>query len=158
MKKLRFWLATIAVLLCSVSVSAHDFEVDGFYYDITSEADLTVEVTYKGEERASYSNEYTGVLAIPESVTYNGKNYSVTGIGTNAFYECPGLTNITYPKSVKSIGNSAFRGCSGLTSITIPNSMTNIGNYMFYGCSSLTSITIPNSVTSIGTKAFQDCI
>ena len=105
---------------------------------------------------------------------------SVTGIGSYAFYACPGLTSITIPNSVTSIGDGAFRGCSsltsvsignsvtsigsvafghciGLTSITIPNSVTSIGDYAFYYCSGLTSVTIPNSVTSIGYLAFSAC-
>ena len=48
MKALKTLLITIAVLLYSTTVSAHDFEVDGIYYNITSSEDLTVEVTYKG--------------------------------------------------------------------------------------------------------------
>ncbi|MBQ4520057.1 MAG: leucine-rich repeat domain-containing protein [Bacteroidaceae bacterium] len=135
MKKIRFWLATIAVLLCSVSVSAHDFEVDGIYYNITSETNLTVEVTYEGLHYYSVSNEYTGEVVIPEKVTYNDKNYSVT-----------------------SIESCAFHSCSGLTSVTIPNSVTSIESYVFSGCSSLTNITIPNSVTSIVDDAFSGCI
>ena len=151
MKKIRFWLATIAVLLCSVPVSAYDFEVDGIYYNITSETDLTVEVTYRN------SNSYTGVVVIPERVTYNDKNYSVTSIGDKAFSGCSDLTSITIPNSVTSIGYYAFYSCTGLTSITIPNSVTSIGGEAFQGCTGLTSITIPNSVTSIGPSAFFLC-
>ena len=179
MKKSKIKLLTIVVLLCSISVSAHDFEVDGIYYNITSSADLTVEVT---NEVGYYGPDaYSGDMTIPENVVYNGSNYKVTGIGTNAFYECAGLTNITIPNSVTSIGASAFSGCSNLTNIAIPNSVTSIGTCAFWGCSSLTditisnsvtnidecvfglctgltNITIPNSVTSIGTGAFISCI
>ena len=56
-----------------------------------------------------------------------------------------------------SIGSSAFINCTGLTNINIPNSITSIGNQAFYNCSSLTSITIPNSVTSIS-NAFNTAI
>lgn len=46
MKKLRTWLTSIVVVLCSVSVSAYDFIVkDGNYklcYNITSAKDRTV--------------------------------------------------------------------------------------------------------------------
>ena len=36
MKKIRFTLAIMVVLLCTAKVSAHDFEVDGVYYNSTN--------------------------------------------------------------------------------------------------------------------------
>ena len=156
MKTIKQLLMTIAVLLCSATASAHDFEVDGIYYNVTSTSNSTVEVTYKGSYPDGY-NEYTGSVVIPSSISYNGKNYSVTSIGYDAFSRCSGLTSITIPNSVTSIGDYAFRFCSSLTSITIPNSVTSIGDYAFTGCNGLTNITIPNSVTSIGKSAFIGC-
>ena len=47
MRTIKTWFATIAVLLCSISVHAHDFEVDRIYYNIFSIENLTAEVTYK---------------------------------------------------------------------------------------------------------------
>ena len=46
MKRIRFTLAMMVVLLCTAKVSAHDFEVDGVFYNITDSTELTVEVTY----------------------------------------------------------------------------------------------------------------
>ena len=127
--------AVAAVLLLSVaSASAHDFEVDGIYYN-KEDWNKTASVTYKGDSEYAYSNEYSGAVTIPSEVTYEGITYSVTAIGT-----------------------SAFRDCSGLTSVEIPNSVTEIGFYVFSYCSGLTSVEIPNSVTSIGCEAFQNCI
>ena len=52
-------------------------------------------------------------------------------------------TNITIiPNSVTAIGSEAFFDCRGLTSITIPNSVTTIENDAFYQCFSLTSVTV----------------
>ena len=173
------------MLLCiSTQVFAHDFAVvnsdgDTIYYKYTVQGEVAV--TYKGDNVVSYSNEYTGEINIPSSVTYNGNTYSVTSIGkeafyycadlikitmpngiTNigeyAFYRCRDLTNITIPNGVTSIENYAFCGCDGLISVTIPNSLISIGNSAFDNCSSLTNITIPNSVTSIGYSAFYECI
>ena len=157
MKKLNLLFTALLLMCCVGTAKAHDFEFDGIYYNITSSYSKTAEVTYKGSSYDSYLNEYTGCVVIPERVTYNGKIYSVTSIGYEAFYYCSRLTSITIPNSVTSIGNYAFYYCSGLTSITIPNSVTSIGNSAFGGCSGLTSITIPNSVTSIGNSAFDGC-
>lgn len=101
----------------------------------------------------------TGSLVIPETVTYEGTEYSVILISYHAFFGCNGLTgNLTIPNSVKWIGGGAFSGCNGLTSLTISNSIVSIGNEAFYNCSALTgSLDIPNSVTSIGTWAFYGC-
>ena len=149
-------LMLIAVLLTSLHAFAHDFEVDGIYYNITSASDLTVEVTYKDSDSSDY-NEYFDSVVIPQSVVYNNRTFKITSIGNGAFSSCSGLTNVTIPNSVTNIGYSAFRGCSGLTSVTIPNSVTSISGRAFDGCSGLTSVTIPNSVTSVGDYAFYDC-
>ena len=156
MKNMKL-LFTALLLLCCITATAHDFEVDGIYYNITDDTNKTVEVTYLGSSYYYDDDEYTGSVVIPESVTYDGTTYSVTSIGDEAFSRCWRLTSITIPNSVTSIGWKAFYGCSGLTSIEIPNSVTSIGRYTFYNCSGLTSITIPNSVTSIGEKAFSGC-
>ena len=82
---------------------------------------------------------------------------SVTSIGSEAFYNCTGLTSVTIGNGVTNIGGYAFYGCSGLTSITIPGSVTSIGEGAFVYCTGLTSVTIPDSVTSIGVGVFAGC-
>ena len=149
----RLSLMLLALLLPALA-TAHDFEVDGIYYNING---TTATVTYRGSSYSQYSNEYSGDVTIPATVTYNGTTYSVISIGNSAFCDCSGLTSIDIPSSVTSIGLYAFRDCSSLTSITIPNSVTSIGNYAFWDCSGLTSVNISNSVTSIGICMFCGC-
>ena len=166
---------------------AHDFEVDGIYYNKIN--DTEVEVTYKGSSY-DYSREYIDDIVIPSSVDYEGVTYSVTKIGASAFRSCVDMTSIEIPNSITSISNWAFCSCSDLTSIKIPNSIISIGEGAFSKCSSLTSIlvdagnsiydsrndcnaiietasntliagcqntVIPNSITSIGNYAFKGC-
>ena len=131
------YFSLLLVLLMSMAatrVSAHDFEVDGIYYNITSAEETTVAVTYRGDSMEGYSNEYADSVFIPETVTYDGKTYSVASIGVGAFYGCSSLASITIPDGVTSIGPSAFRGCSSLTSINIPDGVTSIGESAFYYC------------------------
>ncbi|MBR2250000.1 MAG: leucine-rich repeat domain-containing protein, partial [Prevotella sp.] len=150
MKRLLSLSVFLMMALLSFAAVTYDFDAGGIYYRIiSSSAPYTVMVT-SGDTR------YTGTVNIPATVTYNGKTYSVTTIGSYAFCMCSGLTSITIPNSVTSIDSYAFYSCSGLTSFEIPNGVTSIGSYAFTGCSGLTSVTIPNSVTSIGGGAFSD--
>ena len=116
-------------------------------FTITSEDAATVAVT-------GYTGNSSSVI-IPSHCTINGKRYTVTSIGNNAFDGYRGLTSITIPNSVTSIGDYAFGNCEGLTSIEIPNSVTSIGWYAFQNCTNLSSVVIGNSVTSIGGSAFK---
>ena len=70
MRKLKT-LFTVLLVLCITITNAEDFLVNGIYYNITSEEDKTVEVTFKGDYYYSYENEYTGDVIIPETVTYS---------------------------------------------------------------------------------------
>ena len=142
MKTINTLFLLIAMLFSSSSLFAHDFEVDGIYYNITSDTEMTVVVTYKGKYYESYDDEYSGSVSIPGNVTYEGSVYRVTSIGNSAFSGCSGLTSVSIGNSVTSIGHWAFERCSGLTSITIPNSVTSIGGDVFSGCSGLTSIVV----------------
>ena len=122
MKQLfRFSILVLALLL-SATATAHDFEVNGIYYDIEG---ANASVTFG-------NNEYTGSVTIPATVTYNGTTYPVTAIGLLAFRYCTGLTGINIPNSVTKIDDFAFEGCTGLTSIYIPNSVSFIGFNAFY--------------------------
>ena len=53
MKTLRY-LFTALFVLCVTVVNAEDFSIGGIYYDITSEENKTVGVTYRGD----YYNYY----------------------------------------------------------------------------------------------------
>ena len=151
----RVVVAIAMMLIGCLPSLAHDFEVDGIYYNLLS--NNNVEVTCKGEWANSYSNEYSGSINIPSSVTFNGVEYSVTRIGDCAFQYCNALTSIEISNSITSIKESAFEGCTGLVSIEIPNSVTLIDDYAFCGCTGLTSIEIPNSVTRINEGIFIGC-
>ena len=152
----RTLLLFSALMLSCIALWAHDVVIDGIYYKL-NKSNKTAKVTYCGEYTSSYSNEYSGSVTIPETITYNSEIYSVTSIGSSAFSGCSGLTSVTIPNSVTFIGEYAFYGCSGLTSVTIGESVTSISEYAFYGCSGLTSVTIGESVTSIGGGAFYNC-
>jgi hypothetical protein len=137
-----------------------------------------------------------GVTELPDNLCYRryrqGINSletvvfskSVTVIGSRAFYWCPNLRSVVFPKDsqLREIEWDAFRGCESLRRIAIPDSVTTIGgtafchctnlesvlftdqsclqeigNCAFFRCASLQSIFIPKSVTEIGRSAFRLC-
>lgn len=118
MKTIKQLLITIAVLLCSATMYAYDFEVDGIYYNITSATDFTAEVT---------NGDYCMVdVIIPSTVSYNGEIYTVASIGEEAFFGCTDLTSIEIPNTIISIGNKAFNGCTTLKELYIEDGDTTL--------------------------------
>ena len=166
-------LLLASAIATSLSAAAYDFEWAGIYYNITG--NNTVEVTYSDRN----NNTYSGSVSIPETVTNNGTEYSVTKIGEFAF-QGSAVTSVSMPKSITSMGKYAFSGCQNLESVVLPESLTTLGSEAFRSCkslkavkipsgvtvipsscfsecSSLESVTIPEGVTTIGERAFQDC-
>lgn len=177
-KKIEIFMA---MLWMSISAFAYDFEVDGIYYNITSMADLTVEVTHAttfphelGNASCHNTTPYSGTLVIPESVNYLNRTFAVTGIGDAAFgypaynlgydgkvyytYSSRGgtptsLSSITLPESINYIGRCAFQGCN-ISNINLPSNLVEIRDAAF-ARTSLNSVVIPNSVNSIDGSAFR---
>lgn len=139
-------------LLFPATASAY-FEVDGFNFSAIS--DTTVEVL-TGPEASD--------IVIPETVTWEGKTYTVTKIGDNAFHDHTGLTSIIIPNTVTQIGTRprvsgevsylghCFANCTSLTSIVIPDNVQYISVYAFDGCTGLTDVTIGKSITTLFAK------
>lgn len=149
---LRFFV-TLTFVAISIFSYAYDFEVDGIYYSINQEDKTTVSVTYRDRKFDCYS----GSVQIPTTVTYNGQEYLVTCIDSEAFELCPNLTSVTIPESITHICSYAFSGSYSLTSIVIPNSVTKIDGGVFYACSGLRSVRLPNGLTTISASAFREC-
>jgi hypothetical protein len=156
MKKehLKYLLFAFIALLCNVTTYAHDFELDGIFFNINGDE---AAVTFKGESSRDYSNEYYGDVVIPSSVTYEGKTYKVTEIERYAFDLNYKINSIVIPNSITTIGELAFQKCSGLTSVTIPNSVTYLDGYIFAFCDNLVEATLPNNLSHLGMFTFQDC-
>ena len=84
MKKLLIFklLALVVFLSSALSASAYTFSsvYNGvtIYYNITTSANKTIEVTYKQDGYFNYYDAYVGAVTIPSSVYYNGSYYTVT--------------------------------------------------------------------------------
>ncbi len=112
----------------------YDFVDNGIYY-IYNDNGNSVSVASELSDACSYSGE----IIIPESVTYNGKTYDVTGIAENAFKNGKSVTSVSIPSSVDLIDKDAFSG-SGLTTLTLRDGkgMVEIKN-AFEGCDKWTT-------------------
>lgn len=113
MKKL---ILSIALASFAFLGKAHDIELDGFYFNITSLTDLTVALTcnendvaddFFGEYRG---NSYSGDIVIPEKITWNSRTFVVNEILERAFQNCT-LTSLVIPPSIQymHLGNATIQ-------------------------------------------------
>lgn len=111
---------TLLCIICCAAcrLFAYDFCMNGLHYDFTSES--TVKVVAPSS-LATY-DDYVD-LEIPATVSYNGKMYSVTCIGANAFSSCKKLKSLKVPSTITIIKEYAFAHCDSLLDIDIPTSV-----------------------------------
>ena len=145
----RIYGIILALLGLTANAAAYDFEVDGIGYTITSFTGLLTVTATAATENAASS------LTIPSSVSFNGKELTVTEIGEGFAQNNTVITDVVAEPGVTTINNNAFQGCSNLATF-IGNGIITIGESAFQGCSNLTTFT-GNSIITIGNTAFQGC-
>lgn len=123
----------------------HFIETDGEYIVLTSKV---VSALGFGQEE---------ILEIPETVTYEGENYTVTGIGASAFRNNITVKEIDLPRTLTYIGKYAFDGCENLQHVYMEEGVTYIGTAAFECCYSLQEVELPDSVEYIGDYAYNHC-
>ncbi len=154
----KIYILVVFSTLLSLSIYANGIAIDGIYY-LLDATNLTATVTYPNETTPSWAgttSSYTGVINIPEQVSYQGKTYTVNSIGNNAFIGSR-LTSITLPNTITSIGSSAFCNHRGITTLDLPN-LQSIGNDAFRWCRTLQKVVIPECISSLGITIFQGCL
>lgn len=142
----------------SRSLDENSKDNQGLTYTLNADNTATV---------ASYDNRtQDGVIDIPDTVTKDNIDYTVTAIGNNAFNPSYTITNVSsvfIPATVTSIGGFAFRCCKSLATVTFAegSQLKSIGGSAFSGTNPahprFKEIQIPASVERIGTKAFHNC-
>jgi len=172
MKTIKQCLMTLFFCL-GLHSSILAFTIGGLDYTVRSDYQVAVSHSY---------DTIKGHLVIPQTVTYEGIDYTVTSIEPNAFTYRVGLTGITIPESMTTISDHAFYGCDSLktllfnamecnkasinagyfgwtklTSVSIGPKVTHLPAGFLLGCTELTDVAIPESVTSIGSWAFGNC-
>lgn len=143
MKRLCIY-ATFTFIVGIVQVWASFYgEVDGICYRFDTEEKEAWVYAFRLADPYNHNyhtDYYSGEVMIPESVTFDDVDYTVTRIGPQAFSECRDLTAVYIPMSITSIGGRAFYGCSSLTQLVIPKSVTSVGTYVCEGCTSLKEV------------------
>mgnify|MGYP002800978750 CR=1 FL=1 len=101
------------------------------------------------------------IISIPNKVTVNGQQLTVTAIADGAFdatknTACINIGYVRIPSSVKTIGNKAFYMCEGLVSVDIvPGGLEKIGESAFEG-TSLVTVAVPlANLKEVGAYAFK---
>ncbi|MBR2607531.1 MAG: leucine-rich repeat domain-containing protein [Bacteroidaceae bacterium] len=161
MRKFKLIGITIMALLYSALVSAEDirFDVNGIHYYSLDSTGVCVRYV---------DDTYSGDLIIPETVTYNDKDYKVTALQEGMLQKTSLITSIRIPKSVTTIyGNIYMHFNTGLRQIIVDDDnpyydsrdncnavIETATNTLLFGCN---NTVIPNTVTSIGRSAFMDC-
>lgn len=148
----HFYLLLVAIA-AALTANATEFTWDNFRCVVNDDGN-TVTI-YQNTE-----NPPSGEVWISERMwDYSDgyRDYTVTAIGIDAFWNNANITRVEIPSTVTTIGSNAFQGCSALESIMLPNSLTSIGDIAFNGCSSLKNITLPSSINNIGRFAFHSC-
>lgn len=138
-------------MLCTYNAwSQVFFEYNNINYRVDGTDEVTVIST---NYLAAYDTHYD----IPETVSYEGKEYRVTKIGERAFSYHTNLKTINLPESITLIDYSAFADCSSLENIELPKKLITLNYYAFENCTSLQSVVIPDSIRTIEWGAFQRC-
>lgn len=99
---------------CNVRVTPeipNPFVVDGIKYNKIGGYDVEV-----------IANDYSGDIAIPNSVDYNGVELSVVGIDKDAFSKCKDLRSLVIPGSIDALADNLLTGCTSLTTLVINES------------------------------------
>ena len=123
------------------AIAVNEFTVGGLTYEVTDQIAKTVEVI-------NFTDELPSTVTIPATVSYGGKNYTVTAIASSAFYQNQTITEITISEGITSIGDYTFNKCVALTTVNIPARLTYMGEYVFDGCTSLTQINVDEANTA----------
>lgn len=126
------------------------------FYPNNKEGDFVVPETVEEIAAGAFRNK-----TLLTGITIGSK---VSKIGEQAFYNCTGITNITFVATPDgedpvelNIETSAFYSVKNVIELNLPTRLREIGRSAFYGCAGLTTINIPEGVTKMGAEAFRNC-
>lgn len=115
MKRKKLLLLILTMLTMTVNASAADyFTEEGIEYYYLGGNNVEIGLVTSESKYELYT---PADFVIPEKVTHDGVEYTVTRVGERLLTSWGYLTSITIPQTINNIGYNAFCGCSGLISI-----------------------------------------
>ncbi len=93
--------------------------VNNIYYTLDDELMTAIVSTYETDDEGLPALE--AEITIPETVTSDGKSYTVTDIGLSAFAQCVNLRKVTLPETITCIDDYAFVQSENLEEVIIPD-------------------------------------
>ena len=110
---------TVTASAEAIVVGYYDTEIDDLYYWLYEDDGVT-EAYVVGYEADTFNPAPAGAITVPDTITYQGDEYTVTGIESMAFYQCL-FTSITLPDTIKYIGEAAFSTSDYLENVIVPD-------------------------------------
>ncbi len=121
---LTFTVAVLAVF----GVRALSFSVGNYKYYTTGDTEVTVDGFSAGAPNGKNYVDFPGM------VTYGGKTYYVTTVGSYAFAYNVNIEEAVIPYGVTEIEENAFAGCTNLDVVRLPGTMERLQSDCFNGC------------------------
>lgn len=150
----KIYILFVILAISSIGAIAQDFIYGDFKFTINN---------YDDNETATLTGHVdgfaaTGTIDIPSVAYHEGIGYTVTIIGSQAFYYCEGLRGqLLIPNSVEEIGDMAFFKCTGFTSLILSDALVVLGNDVFDYCNFTGTVNIPSNLNDIGRTTFYCC-
>lgn len=154
MKYITFVLTIVFLMMTSMGAKAQDISyencvaVDGLGYalDKTNHTATVVRSTIKDAEGNPLCEEYEGDVVVPETITVEGVNYTVTALGESAFAMAD-ITSLKLPSTIKKLEFRAVSFCLDLKKANLPASVEEMGQRSFSCCPKLENFIVDEGNT-----------
>lgn len=145
-------LMVVMIVATSNAYAQTTYEVIGGLRYLFNSDDKTAKVV------ESEGDKYSGEYYVPEKVkSSDGNLYEVVEFADECFHNCPELTKINIPNTVKRLGENCFCNCNKLADVKIPSSVETLGSRCFCGCYAFKDIEIPSSISELPYSCFFAC-
>lgn len=155
MKKL---VLSFIFLLSVLPAFSQVFTYGGLQFEVVDYQKRTVETLHGTRiphaDRAG--NEVSGHVIIPEHVTFQGKEFTVIGLGYMSFINRPSIVSIQLPTTLRYVKEFAMNN-TGVSEIIFPNSVEKIERGVLLGCKNLRSVSFGRNIQSLGDGICKGC-